>query len=124
LAPQVAAGYNVLLDASWRGVVVADPSLAQRRPSLDQYVENLDQICDMAGLTFNEAASAPALPAPEQPTAAKPMDPEGVFSLIVPFAKGSIRVQVTVTGEALTKAHLARVRRYLELAETDWDSIP
>lgn len=47
--------------------------------------------------------------------------PEGVFSLNVPFAKGSISVQVRVTGDAISPAYLARVRRYLELAEQEWD---
>lgn len=45
----------------------------------------------------------------------------GVFSLTVPFAKGSINVRVQVTGDAMSPAHLARVRKYLELAEQDWD---
>lgn len=45
----------------------------------------------------------------------------GVFSMTVPFAKGSISVQVRVTGDAISPAHLARVRRYLELAEQDWE---
>jgi hypothetical protein len=45
----------------------------------------------------------------------------GVFSMTVPFAKGSIAVQVRVTGDAMSPAHLARVRRYLELAEQDWN---
>ena len=46
----------------------------------------------------------------------------GVFSMSVPFAKGSINVQVRVVGDALKPAHLARVRKYLELAEQDWES--
>jgi hypothetical protein len=46
---------------------------------------------------------------------------DGVFSMTVPFAKGSISVQVRVTGDAINPAHLARVRRYLELAEKDWN---
>lgn len=44
-----------------------------------------------------------------------------VFSMTVPFAKGSISVQVRVTGDAISPAHLARVRRYLELVEQDWE---
>lgn len=47
--------------------------------------------------------------------------PDGVFSLNVPFSKGTIAVQVRVTGDAISPAHLARVRRYLELAEQEWD---
>lgn len=47
--------------------------------------------------------------------------PDGVFSLNVPFSKGSISVQVRVTGDAISPAHLARVRRYLELAEQEWN---
>lgn len=46
----------------------------------------------------------------------------GVFSMTVPFAKGAISVQVRVTGDSLKPAHLARVRKYLELAEADFDS--
>jgi len=47
---------------------------------------------------------------------------DGVFSLTVPFAKGSISVQVRVVGDALKPTHLARVRKYLELAEQDWEA--
>jgi hypothetical protein len=46
--------------------------------------------------------------------------PESVFSLTVPFSKGSISVQVRVSGDAMRPSHLARVRKYLELAESDW----
>jgi hypothetical protein len=46
----------------------------------------------------------------------------GVFSMTVPFAKGSISVQVRVMGDAISPAHLARVRKYLELAEQDWET--
>jgi hypothetical protein len=53
------------------------------------------------------------------PPPTKPTD--GVFSLNVPFSKGTISVQVRVTGEAISPAHLARVRKYLEFAESDWD---
>lgn len=48
---------------------------------------------------------------------AKPAD--GVFALNVPFAKGSIAVQVRVSGQPISKAALARVRQYLQLAEED-----
>jgi hypothetical protein len=43
----------------------------------------------------------------------------GALALNVPFGKGSIAVQVHVTGQPITAAHLARVRKYLELAEED-----
>lgn len=46
----------------------------------------------------------------------------GLMSLSVPYAKGNITVQVKVSGEALKPYHLARVRKYLELAEEDWES--
>jgi hypothetical protein len=52
--------------------------------------------------------------------AGKPSD--GVFSMNVPFAKGTISVQVRVTGDAISPAHLARVRKYLELAESEWNA--
>ena len=45
----------------------------------------------------------------------------GIMSLSVPYAKGNIAVQVKVTGEPLRPYHLARVRKYLELAEEDWE---
>lgn len=48
---------------------------------------------------------------------AKPAD--GVLLLNVPFGAGNISVQVRTTGSAISAAHLARVRRYLELAEED-----
>ena len=53
---------------------------------------------------------------------AKGQDGSGVFSLSVPYAKGNIAVQVRVTGETLKPSHLAKVRKYLELAESDWES--
>ena len=43
-----------------------------------------------------------------------------VMDVSVPFAKGSISVQVRVNGDAISRADLARVRKYLELAGTDW----
>lgn len=46
---------------------------------------------------------------------------ENVFSLSVPFSKGTINVQVSVTGGAIRPAHLARVRKYLQLAEDEWE---
>ena len=48
--------------------------------------------------------------------------PDGVFALHLPFAKGTISVQVRVTGDAISPTHLARVRKYLELAEKEWDA--
>jgi hypothetical protein len=46
---------------------------------------------------------------------------DGVLSLSVPYgAKGSVlTVQVKLAGERLKPAHIAKVRRYLELAESD-----
>lgn len=45
----------------------------------------------------------------------------GSMSLSVPYSKGNIAIQVKVTGEALQPYHLARVRKYLALAEEDWE---
>jgi hypothetical protein len=42
-----------------------------------------------------------------------------LLSLNVPYGKGTISVQVRVTGEALTAQHIARVCKYLELAKED-----
>jgi hypothetical protein len=52
----------------------------------------------------------------------KPTD--GFLALSVPFGAGSINVQVRTVGAAITSAHLARVRKYLELAEEDLRSDP
>jgi len=43
----------------------------------------------------------------------------GALSLNVPFAKGSLTVQVRIVGDKLRPAHIARIRKYLELAEAD-----
>lgn len=43
----------------------------------------------------------------------------GVLWLKVPFGGSSMLVRVEVAGEMLSKAHIARVRQYLELAEDD-----
>jgi hypothetical protein len=61
---------------------------------------------------IQDATAGKGTPAPPTP---------GVFSMSVPFAKGTISVQVRVTGDSLKPAHLARVRKYLELAEQDWN---
>lgn len=41
------------------------------------------------------------------------------FSLAVPFGGASLAVTISLQGQRLTQAHLARVRKYLELAEED-----
>ena len=56
---------------------------------------------------------------PKEALPASGKTPDGVMSLNVPFGKGSINVQVRVAGDAISAAHLARVRKYLELAEED-----
>lgn len=48
-------------------------------------------------------------------------DPNSALALNIPFAKGTINVVVRVSGGAIRPAHLARVRKYLELAESEWD---
>lgn len=67
---------------------------------------------DMAESTQNTSQPLP-------PPGNKPTD--GAFTLNVPFSKGTISVQVRVVGDAISPAHLARVRKYLELAESEWD---
>jgi hypothetical protein len=48
----------------------------------------------------------------------------GVLSLTVPYgSQGSqLTVQVRVTGERLNRSHIAKVRRYLEIAEEDLEN--
>lgn len=43
----------------------------------------------------------------------------GVLSLKVPYGAGALNVEIRVTGERLKPSHIAKVRRYLELAEAD-----
>ncbi len=45
--------------------------------------------------------------------------PGGVLLLKVPFGSTSLNVRIEVPGEILKKSHVARVRKYLELAEAD-----
>lgn len=70
----------------------------------------------------NQAARAP-LPS-LQPSS--PSD-GGSLSLNVPYRGSLLRIQIDVPGQLLTRDHIAKVRRYLELAEEDlgdgrWDT--
>jgi hypothetical protein len=44
---------------------------------------------------------------------------DGVLALTVPYAKGTIGVQIRVSGEPISARHLAAVGRYLKLTEHD-----
>lgn len=50
-----------------------------------------------------------------------PATGEGVLSLSVPYRGVSLSVRVEVSGQSLTRDHVAKVRKYLELAEEDLD---
>ncbi len=52
-------------------------------------------------------------------TATRQSVTDGALALSVPFGKGSIAVQIRATGQPITSAMLARVRKYLELAAED-----
>lgn len=71
--------------------------------------EQQEQPEDMEGIEAGQSGGSGSGP--------KPLD--GVLSLNVPFGAGTITVQVRTTGSPISAAHLARVRRYLELAEED-----
>ena len=49
----------------------------------------------------------------------KRQDVAGVMSFNVPFAKGTLMVQVRITGDTLKQTHIARIVKYLELAKDD-----
>lgn len=68
---------------------------------------------DSIGLTMDPLPAMRTAPA----TAAQSSD--GALALSVPYGKGTIAVQVRATGQPITSAMLARVRKYLELAEED-----
>jgi hypothetical protein len=48
----------------------------------------------------------------------------GVLSLKVPYGAGALAVEIRVSGEPLKRAHIERVRKYLELAEADLPNGP
>jgi hypothetical protein len=54
-----------------------------------------------------------------QQLAPRSSDGAGVLSLKVPYGAGALAVEIRVTGEPLKRAHIERVRKYLELAEDD-----
>jgi hypothetical protein len=51
-----------------------------------------------------------------------PPPSEGVLTLSVPYRGVNLSVRVQVHGQNLTRDHIAKVRRYLELAEEDLDA--
>lgn len=54
-----------------------------------------------------------------QSAGSRPPDGPGILSLKVPYGAGALAVEIRVTGEPLKRAHIERVRKYLELAESD-----
>lgn len=48
-------------------------------------------------------------------------DGSNVLSLKVPYGAGALTVEIRVSGERLKRAHIERIRKYLELAEDDLD---
>lgn len=64
------------------------------------------------GLTMDPLPTMRTAPVP-QSTA------DGALALSVPYGKGTIAVQIRATGQPISSAMLARVRKYLELAEED-----
>lgn len=57
-----------------------------------------------------------------QNTGSRSSDGVGVLSLKVPYGTGALAVDIRVSGEPLKRAHIERVRKYLELAEGDLPS--
>ncbi|MGH9385439.1 MAG: hypothetical protein ACRD2N_14250 [Vicinamibacterales bacterium] len=97
---------------SWRDTLkLAKPTASGYTPSEDGTEDEEMESTETSSPTQN--ASKQAGMGSRQPEA-------GVFLLTVPFANGNISVQVRVTGDAMRPSHLARVRKYLELAESDW----
>ncbi len=72
------------------------------------------------GYTHSEAQEKPeAMPAIDTIQPSRPTDGSGILSLKVPYGSGALNVEIRVTGEPLKRAHIERVRKYLELAEGD-----
>ena len=69
------------------------------------------------GSNGDDTGDEPGADSPDESSAQR----SRIMSLSVPYAKGNISIQVKVTGEPLQPYHLARVRKYLELAEEDWN---
>lgn len=82
---------------------------------------NLDQ----SGYSDSESTREPeAMPETSTNYTFQAQAPEGsvkseILSLAVPFAKGTIAVQIRVNGEGLNARHLAAVRQYLKLTESN-----
>jgi hypothetical protein len=62
-------------------------------------------------------------PYPDARQALAQQEPNGVFSLKRAVLKGTISVQVRSSATRSAR-HFARVRKYLELAEHEWDGGP
>jgi hypothetical protein len=60
-------------------------------------------------MPITEAGQSPSTRSPET----------GVLSLEVPYGTGALAVEIRVSGEPLKRAHIERIRKYLELAESD-----
>ena len=45
------------------------------------------------------------------------IDKVNLLSLKLPYGAGTLSVEIRTTGEWLTRAHLERIRKYLELVE-------
>lgn len=54
-----------------------------------------------------------------QGASGKGSDVPGVMTLKVPYGAGSLAVDIRVTGERLTRSHIEKICRYLELAKDD-----
>jgi hypothetical protein len=82
---------------------------------------------DASGYTAtNEQEKPEAMSGQEVPFSFKSQTPDGsiksdLMSLIVPYGSQGqqLNVQIRVVGERLKRSHIAKVRRYLELAESD-----
>jgi len=80
-----------------------------------------EEINKMPDVTPNLRVDPPPPLPPAGKTPSPLMTGEGVLTLSVPYRGVSLTVRVEVQGQSLTREHVAKVRKYLELAEEDLD---
>jgi hypothetical protein len=89
--------------------LVSQPASGYNSNNVDQESESITMRVsqDQYGLGSSSQESGPT---------------SGLLSLNVPYGDTQLSVQVKVSGERLKRAHIERVRKYLQLAEDDLES--
>ena len=114
------AQQDVRADRAWRDPV--DPVSASRIRVPKAFRESMSLVTQSdSGYHLSQKQEKPkAMPITEAGQSPSTRSPEtGVLSLEVPYGTGALAVEIRVSGEPLKRAHIERIRKYLELAESD-----